>query len=125
MAEVITSGKVIQKPDIVLEVDDFLPPGLIGVRTKTVDEGRTEDIGQEREGVGTLDPAEQDEQSPVTNTAGEYYEIMPVPADFRIVSQNIRIGPDQKMIVDVEIESTDFPGITEFEARIVLDGPAS
>jgi hypothetical protein len=38
MAEVITSGKVIQKPEIVLDVDDFLPPGLQGVRSKTADE---------------------------------------------------------------------------------------
>jgi hypothetical protein len=127
MAEVITSGKVIQKPDIVLESDDFLPPGILNVRTKTRDESgilsgegsestadptEAEENGGDGPEKGTLDP---------DNPDGLLYEdrpgSMPVPKDMRIISQTVKVGDDKKITVDVVIETSDFPGIKEFDVR--------
>lgn len=128
MAEdVITSGKVIKKPDIVLETDDFLPPGILDVRTKTRDEaglleGAGSDSsdtlvgdpdGEEKEGTAPTGPKDPD--APLySDTPGS----MPVPNDMRIISQTVKVGDDRSITIDVVIETSDFPGITEFEVRI-------
>lgn len=126
MAEVITSGKVIQKPELVLEVDDFLPPGVIGVRNKTREEdGNFEGAGDNSTGTGTLLEEDQDDVTP-TKPGGEWlYDELPIPDTMTIVSQTVRIGADRKVVVDVVIETEDYPGITEFEARIIRDAPNS
>ncbi len=124
MAEVTTSGKVIQKPELVLEVDDFLPPGLIGVRNKTSDEGRTEEVIAGSEANGTLAEESTGPINPGGTGDGTLME-MPIPLDLRIISQTIRVGPDGKMVVDVVIETSNITGVSEFETRIILDGPVT
>lgn len=124
MAEVITSGKVIQKPEVVLEVDDFLPPGVVGVRNKTRDEAGSFDIGVGDESTGTLIEDGTDTDGPGSPADGlEGYEELPIPTEMTIVSQTTRVGPDGKILVDVIIETPDFPGINEFEARLTRDAP--
>jgi hypothetical protein len=125
MAEVITSGKVIQKPDIVLESDDFLPPGILDVRTKTRDEsGSGEGIGGGSDQPGTLTDTEVTDTEGGTDptNAGTLYGdtpgSMPVPQDMKIISQTVKVGADRKITVDVVIETSDFPGITEFQTRV-------
>lgn len=119
MAEVITSGKVIQKPEIVLEPTDFLPPGILGVRTQTRDEAGQP--GVSGEGQAT----EQDEviinDDPLNNgnePDADAPEVMPIPQSFRIISQTEKVGADGKVTIDVLIETDDFPGINEFEVRL-------
>ncbi len=140
MAEVITSGKVIQKPEIVLEVDDFLPPGLQGVRSKTADEagppkglfsGGSSTNGTLQdpivEGDGTTPPTPDGTGGsgiPGSSTDfddGVPVNGLPIPDDMKIISQTLRVGPDGKVTVDVVIETSDIPGITEFEVRITRD----
>lgn len=123
MSEVITSGKVIQKPDLVIEVDDFLPPGLIGVRTRKRDEAGSFDSSSPDSSFTLVE-----EDLPGSDSPGEpqdwLYDTLPVPNDMVIISQTSRVGPDGKMVVDVVIETPDFPGIVEFESRLIRDSSA-
>ena len=119
MAEVITSGKVIQKPEVVLEVDDFLPPGVLGVRRKTRDEAGQ--IGQSGEGNATLQDEVIINDDPLgldPGDDGDAPDVLPIPQTLRIISQTEVIGEDGKVTVDVLIETDDFPGIREFEVRL-------
>lgn len=124
MADVITSGKVIQKPDIVLETDEFLPPGILNVRTKTRDEsGILSGDGSDSTFIGAEpDPLDEDGTDTPELPPEDLYEdkpgSMPVPMDMRIISQTVKVGDDRKITVDVVIETSDFPGIREFEARV-------
>lgn len=126
MAEVITSGKVIKKPEIVLEPDDFLPPGLIDVRVKTRDEsGLLDGTGSDSSFITTENLAEdtgdadKDPDNPDNSLYTDTPGSMPVPQDMTIISQTVKVGEDRKITVDVVIETSDFPGITEFDARWV------
>lgn len=120
MAEVITSGKVIQKPDIVIDASDFLPPNLLQVRTQNPDsiedagDSSDESIGEGRDVTG-----EDDEDSGGINVGDLYPSDLPVPQDMRIISQTMRVGEDKKITVDVIIETSDIPGIREYEVRYV------
>jgi hypothetical protein len=125
MADVITSGKVIQKPDIVLETDEFLPPGILNVRTKTRDEsGILSGEGSDSTFVGEPEEPGEGEgeggtpELPPGDLYGDTPGSMPVPQDMRIISQTVKVGDDKKITVDVVIETSDFPGIREFEARV-------
>lgn len=113
MAEVITSGKVIQKPEIVLDATDFLPPGIIGVRTQTREEaGHPEDFGSaDNNGNELLEMDGADYVADVTS--------LPIPTFMKVVSQVSRVEEDKTILVDVVIETDDFPGITEFDARLI------
>jgi len=122
MAEVITSGKVIQKPEIVLDSTDFLPPGIQGARTQTGDEsGHPTGFGDRdnSDAEGTLDDIIN--ENPLDNDGDEEADapdIMPIPTFMKVISQTIKIAEDKKITLDVVIETDDFPGIREFEARI-------
>jgi len=119
MAEVITSGKVIQKPEIVLDSSDFLPPGIQGARSQTRDEASRPDgfggDGNDQEGTTNDIVNDNPLDNPQDDTAPD---LMPIPTFMKIVSQTIKVGLDKKITLDVVIETNDFPGIREFEARI-------
>ncbi len=125
MAEVITSGKVIQKPEIVLEPTDFLPPGIQGVRTKTRDEMGPFNAGADSSADELLvNPFPEEDEIDFEDTppaSGGDLGQLPVPNDMKIISQTLRVGPDGKITVDVVIETSDFPGIEEFEAKLTKD----
>lgn len=109
MAEVITSGKVIQKPEVVVGVDDFLPPGVLGVRRADRDEAGQIGESGENEG-GTPEFIVEDDSGNVGQ--------LPIPYSMKIISQTEVVGKDGKVTIDVLIETDDFPGIREFEARV-------
>lgn len=44
--------------------------------------------------------------------------ILPVPQDFTIVSQIIRLSPDGRQLVDVVFDTSDLEGVTNFEVRV-------
>lgn len=115
MSEVITSGKVIKKPEIVLEPTDFLPPGIVDVRTQNREEAGAPD-GLAVDNSGN----ELDDLIVIENPIYGYPEgsILPVPQDMKIVSQTVKVGRDKKVTVDVLIETSDLPGISSFEARL-------
>lgn len=121
MAEVITSGKVIQKPEIVLDQNDFLPPGILGVRPQTRDEaGHPTGFGDRdnSEEEGTLDEIVNENPLEEPDDIGKGPDVMPIPTFMKIISQTVKVGADKKITLDVVIETDDFPGIREFEARI-------
>lgn len=41
-----------------------------------------------------------------------------VPMEFTIVSQTIKVGPDGRQTVDVEIEVEDIPGVIQIDVRV-------
>lgn len=114
MAEVITSGKVIKKPEVVVDPTDFLPPGVLEMRTQTRQEAGSPDglavdiSGQEEELIVIENPT-----SPGTGN-----DVLPVPQDMKIISQTIKVGRDKKVTVDVLLETSDLSGITSFEVRL-------
>lgn len=114
MSEVITSGKVIKKPEVVLDNTDFLPPGIIDVRTQN-----REEAGAPNGLVGD-NSGNEEEDLIVIEDADPAVEVntLPVPQDMKIVSQTIKVGLDKKITVDVLLETSDLPGIRQFEARI-------
>lgn len=119
MAEVITSGKVIQKPEVVLGADDFLPPGVLGVRRQTRDEAGQ--VGESGEGNATLQDEVIINDDPLgldPGDSGDAPDVLPIPQTLKIISQTEVIGEDGKVTVDVLIETDDFPGIREFEVRL-------
>lgn len=115
MSEVITSGKVIKKPEIVLDNTDFLPPGVIDVRGKTREEAGPPN-GLAGDNSGNEEPDLIVIENPDPPGGGR--EVLPVPQDMKIVSQTVKVGRDKKITVDVLIETSDLSGITQFEARL-------
>lgn len=114
MSEVITSGKVIKKPEVVVDPTDFLPPGVIDMRTKTREEAGTPD------GLA-VDISDREEELIVIENQddpGDTRAVLPVPQDMKIVSQIIKIGRDKKVTVDVLIETSDLTGVSSFEVRL-------
>lgn len=114
MAEVITSGKVIKKPEVVLDPTDFLPPGVIDVRTQTREEAGTPD------GLA-VDISDREEEIIVIENPdppGNTRQVLPVPQDMKIISQTVKVGRDKKVTIDVLIETSDLTGISSFEVRL-------
>lgn len=106
MPEVINSGQVIQRPEIVLDPMFPLPPDLLGVRSKTAGEvraGDAFDTGGEQDG-------EDDEAKVIID--------LPTPQTMTVISRTTRVLPDNRVVVDVVIETPDIKGVTEFETRI-------
>lgn len=118
MAEVTNSGKIVQRGEIVLDVEDFLPPGLTGVRQKTA----LETVEPELNSGSTSEvDLRLDQLGDFSDSLGES-GALPVPTDMKIISQTIKISANRSVTVDVVIETSDFPGVEELEARIKNDG---
>lgn len=115
MAEVITSGKVIKKPEIVLDPTDFLPPGIIDVRTQSREEAGAPDgfavdnTGNDADSIIVIENPDSGEN---------YRDVLPVPQDMTIISQTVKVGRDKKITIDVLIETSDLTGVDAFEVRL-------
>jgi hypothetical protein len=46
------------------------------------------------------------------------HEAPPTPEMFTIVSQKIKMSPDGRQLVDVEIETEDIPGVRQLDVRV-------
>lgn len=50
--------------------------------------------------------------------AGSTLESLPIPQNFRIISQTIRRNKDGSQVVDVVAETDDMPGVLNIDVRV-------
>ena len=112
MAESISSGRIVQKPEVVLDPNFFLPPGVTGMRLETLEErGRKSPAGLNQGGDEVIDQ-EFNFDNPDLDTS------LRPPSWIKVISQTVRKGPTGIQVVDVVIEVEDVPGVDDYQVRV-------
>lgn len=112
MAESISSGRIVQKPEVVLDPNLFLPPGVTGMRLETLEERGRKSPGSSSGGDDTSIDSEYTYDNPDLDTS------LRPPAWLKLISQTVRTGPTGIQVVDVVIEVEDVPGVTDYQPRV-------
>jgi hypothetical protein len=112
----INSNQIIKKPDVVIDPNFFLPPGVVDARypngtevdQNEVDE--TTDVEDAPVEIVFDEPAETDEDNDVTT-------LYP-PDSVIVVSQTIRTGDNGQQVVDVILEVEDVSDSIQVDVRM-------
>lgn len=105
-------------PEIVVDPNFFVPEGVVGI---VVGEPATEKAPSEEDYREVIDDgyfAPVDTIGPLTDTVSGSTEILGVPTNITIVSQDVRVLPNGSALVDVVINIPDVRGATNYEVRI-------
>lgn len=98
----ISSSQVIQKPDTLVDPNNFLPPGVIGIAYEERDAPSDGAIASAQDAL-TSDS--------VMNDGVDYSSIY-------VVSQTVRIDRLGRYTVDVVLSVPDRKGVTSWDVRI-------
>jgi hypothetical protein len=113
MAESISSGRIVQKPEVVLDPNFFLPPGVTGMRLETLEERGRQSPGSIIAGSdGEVIDQELEFENPDIDSS------LRPPSWIKVISQTVRKGPTGIQVVDVVIEVEDVPGVDDYQVRI-------
>lgn len=114
MAESISSGRIVKKPEIVVDPNFYVPPGITDVRTQTNEErGAIQPGSRGVEGGDGID-IEYTFDNPDLDPAG----MLRPPAWMKVISQVVRQGPAGQQVVDVILEVEDVPGADDYQVRV-------
>lgn len=120
MAEVISSGSVVQKPDTIIDPRFPFPPGVIDVRQATREEagfGDEAGSGESVYGEGPPStPFDPVDVPPLYTPGGPVG--LPAPPYFEIVEQRLRTNADGVQVVDVYVEIEEVDVAPDYEARV-------
>lgn len=97
----VSNRQVTQKPDVQIDPNNFLPPGLMGVDYKPLQTPNDS-------AVSSIDIVA------ASDTSGQ-------PVDFSeiyVVSQTLRAGPGGQWVVDVVLAVPDKKGIASWDVRL-------
>jgi len=122
----ISTANVIKTPEVVLHPAFFLPPDVVDIRVSDTSDPSEEDgvtfddvIDADDVIDGSADDGGiSDTPNIPTDDDGEGVEVLPTPQWMNIISQQVRIAPDGKAVVDVVIELEDVTGASEYDVRI-------
>lgn len=115
------SNQIIKKPDVVIDPNFFLPPGVVDARYPNEIEVTTDEIS---EVIDTDDVIDVDDSSDVTldepeETGEDNDPIVLYPPDTAIVvSQTIRFDGSGKQVVDVVLEVPDVDDSIQVDVRM-------
>lgn len=117
MAELISSGKIVKKPVIVVNPNFFLPPGVVDARPMTEEELALEGTkGQNQTerafSAGLPGTIEADPDKPIK------LPVLRPPTDIAVKSQRVRNNADGTSVVDVVLAVPDVEGATGYDVRI-------
>lgn len=122
----ISTANVIKTPEVVLHPTFFVPSDVVDVRVQDISDPSEEDGVTYDDVIDAVDVIDgstddsgiSDTPNVSTDDDGEGVEVLPTPQWMSIVSQQVRISPDGKAVVDVVIELEDVTGATEYDVRI-------
>lgn len=118
--ELINSGKIIKKPEIVVNPNFFLPPGVVDAREMDEEEfnlGGTKGDSGKSYGDGSAPPVD------IIDAGPPGVGLLP-PFGIDILSQEVRTTASGAQVVDVIIEFADIAGATGYDLRIGKAGQA-
>lgn len=128
----LTSRKIIQKPDIVIDPNFPAPPGIADVRqgeqsTRRLSEyteagGYNLPPGEEPEVIDPVTPGEPGEELPDDGSGPIVTTPLIAPTNLRIVSQTQRFNPDGTYVVDAVLEFDDVQGAISYDVRLTKAG---
>jgi len=117
----INSNQVIKKPDIILDPNFFLPPGVVDARYPDeieVDQEETTDVIDTDDVLDvdsdTLSEVDEPEE---TGEDNETSVLLP-PDTVIVVSQTIRAGENGQQVVDVILEVPDVDESIQIDVRM-------
>lgn len=114
----INSNEIIKKPDIVIDPNFPLPPGIVDARYPDEEEIDQNEIDQTTEDgdavvsstIGFVEP----EEDPAENNPIILYP----PDSLAVVSQTVRMGDNGQQVVDVVIEVLDVDSSIQIDVRM-------
>lgn len=112
----INSNQVIKKPDVVIDPNFFLPPGVVDARypndeeTDQAEVDEVTDAEDASEDIVYYEAPENDEDNDVTT-------LYP-PDSVVVVSQTIRTGDNGQQVVDVILEVEDVSDSIQVDVRM-------
>jgi hypothetical protein len=114
----INSNQIIKKPDIVIDPNFFLPPGVVDARYPNGDEtdqAETTDTEITETVDGSVDsPFDESLETGEDNNVSTLFP----PDSVIVVSQVIRTGDNGQQVVDVIIEVEDVPTSIQVDVRM-------
>lgn len=116
----INSNQIIKKPDVVIDPNFFLPPGVVDARYPNEIEVTTEEV---TDVVDTDDILDVEDDDVVLDEPGETGEdndtvILYPPDTAIVVSQTIRFDATGKQVVDVILEVPDVQDSIQVDVRM-------
>jgi hypothetical protein len=113
----IKDTNVIQTPDVEVNPIFFVPDDVIDIKVK--DEGAPKALELDFSGFGMVEDTTTDPgNTPSTGSTGGTSSNLPDPPDsVRLVSQNVKFGPDGTQLVDIVIEWDAVPNAVDYEVR--------
>lgn len=128
MADTLTSRQIIQKPDILIDPNFAVPPGIVDARQGGTNDRRANELegrkgkpGEDSEGE-IIDgiPGDDDggEEGEGPRTPGVPRGTLSPPTGLHIVSQTPRYASDGTYVIDAVLGFDDVPGVTKYEVRI-------
>lgn len=123
---VINSGQIVQRPDINIDPQFFVPPDVIDVRQRNDSDGsagETEVTTGTAEGDAetTIDEGTIDAGPDIvddTTTTNEPTSKLPVPTGVTVFSQRARTAPGGQIVIDVVFDVPDIPGVSQIDVRV-------
>lgn len=115
----ISSKQIIQKPDVILNPNFFLPPGVVDARYSTDAEKTEEEVTE----IVDFAPVENGEivETPIddiTPDPGQPPTILLPPDSVIVVSQEIRTVGNGQQVVDVILEVADAESSIQVDVRL-------
>ncbi|AXH66571.1 hypothetical protein SEA_SPILLED_65 [Streptomyces phage Spilled] len=117
----INSNQVIKKPDVIIDPNFFLPPGVVDARYPDeieVDQEETTDVIDTDDVIDvdsdTLSEVDEPEE---TGEDNETSVLLP-PDTVIVVSQTIRVGENGQQVVDVVLEVPDVDESIQIDVRM-------
>jgi hypothetical protein len=114
----INSNEIIKKPDVIIDPNFLLPPGVVDARYPNEEEVDQNEIDQatfDGDGIQTpdiefLEPVEETEDNDPT--------ILYPPDSLVVVSQTVRMGENGQQVVDVVLEILDVDASIQIDVRM-------
>ncbi|AXH67418.1 hypothetical protein SEA_WOFFORD_63 [Streptomyces phage Wofford] len=118
----INSNQIIKKPDVVIDPNFFLPPGVVDARYPSeieVDQGEIDEVIDVDD---VLEVDLEDEQAEIdepeeTGEDNETDKLLP-PDTAIVVSQTVRTGENGQQVVDVVLEVPDVDESIQIDVRM-------
>jgi hypothetical protein len=115
----INSNQIIKKPDVVIDPNFFLPPGVVDARYPNETEITTEEISLEVDADEILDIEASEEDMLEPDESGDNdVSILQPPDNVVVVSQTTRFDANGRQVVDVVLEVLDVDESIQVDVRM-------
>lgn len=114
----INSNEIIKKPDVVIDPNFLLPPGVVDARYPNEEEVDQADIDQVTADGDELIVSEIEFLEPVEESEDNDPTILYPPDNLVVVSQTVRMGDNGQQVVDVVLEILDVDASIQVDVRM-------